>query len=136
MRAMAVVVALMLFAGCGSGSNRKTARNVLIGFVVVSAVAAVGTAVVGHGVEKDLRRDYEAGGLAGRQFADKDADGERWNRWSRASLFVTGLSVIGLGIMWEMSEGARLQTGPREKTPGDDKSLIFPVPAHSSAAAK
>lgn len=130
MRLTASLLVALLAAGCastgqGGRSDRSLARNVLIGVAAGSAALAVGAAVAGENVESRLRRDYEAGAVSGREFAGRDAEGKRWNRVARASGFVTGLSIIGLGILWEMSIGDRIQRGPREErvqpAPGADQ---------------
>lgn len=117
MRAPVLVLVVALGSGCAtSGANRtgsdglsgrKIAAGVLIGVAVASAGMATFAMTKGNRIERDLRDDLATGTLTGRQFAERDADGLRWNRVARASGFVGGLSLIGLGILWEMAIGDR-----------------------------
>ncbi len=115
MRTTCVVLACFLpVAGCASGRvagmpNRSAARNVLIGVALGTAAIAIGSAVAGNSVESKLRDDLQAGNLSGREFADRDAEGRRWNRVARASAFASGIAVIGIGVVWEASLGDRRQ---------------------------
>lgn len=152
MRAMGVVLLVAIAtAGCGTGRvgadgkpmPRYTAAKVILGVVAVGAAAiAAGAAVKGQRLEDDLRDDSRTGGLTGRQFADRDNEGKRWNRAARASAFASGLALIGMGVIWEMSLGDGAARGKDESRP--DAKPIFPVqpsgspaggPARSPAAA-
>ncbi len=132
-RGTCLLLAATLVSGCASGgqqggssgSGRTIARNILIGLAVGTAAVAVGSAFAARSAENSLRDDAEAGTITGREFADRDATGLRWNRITRASFFLSGLSIIGTGVVWEMGEGVRVQTG--ERTPADNKTPIFPV---------
>lgn len=127
MRALSLTMALgLLLAGCASGDlPRRTAPKVILGALVVGGAAlAVVAAVKGNAIEKELRQDYAGGNLSGRDFGARDADGERWNRIGRASAFVGGLSLLGLGVLWEMSLSDRA-TAPAEAQ--GKPPLIFPV---------
>jgi hypothetical protein len=113
-------------AGCGT-SHHTAARNVLIALTVASAAVAVGAAVKSRSIRDDLRREVDAGTLSGREFADRDATGTRWNRVARASGFGAGVFLLGVGALWEASLGDKIEKGPREWTPADDPRPIFPV---------
>jgi hypothetical protein len=142
-RLVALFVAVAL-AGCASGpgiKNRSVARGVLIGLAVATAGAAIGSAVVSQRKEDDLRKEIETTTLTGRQFAERDAQGMRWNRIARASAFASGLAVVGLLVLWEMSVGDRIQNGPLPETPPAAATLRLPppsaaLPAQSWATAR
>jgi hypothetical protein len=129
---LAMAVAL-LGAGCASGDlPRRTAPKVILGALVLGGAAlAVVAAVKSDAIEKDLREDYGRGGLSGRDFGTRDADGERWNRIGRASAFVGGLSLLGLGVLWEMSLSDRAGQGPAEAPAA--QPMIFPAPPSAAA---
>lgn len=110
-RVTAAVLAALVCAGCGSaGAGRATARNLLLAAAVVSAGVAVGAAVASENTEKKLRDDLAGGQLTGPQFTDRDDEGRRWNRISRASVFVAGLSLLGLGIWWQAGKAERWES--------------------------
>lgn len=140
MRSLSLVVVVALLGGCASdGTARSTARNVLVAVAIGSAAIAVGSAVAGRSSQNSLHDDVAGGTVTGHQFVDRNTTGLHWNRATRASAFVSGLSVFGLGVVWELGQGDRIQRGPAEHTPADDKTLIFPVPhsaGYSSATAK
>lgn len=146
MRASALVLCLALAsAGCAANKSngmpdRTVARNILIGVVAGSVAVAVGSAVAGKSVENGLRDDLARGDLSGTDFAHRDDQGRRWNRIARASLYVGGLAALGLGILWEMSAGDRLQVGPREQLPppGPPSAALppLPPPTYRSATAR
>jgi hypothetical protein len=126
-----LMIIALAASGCAAGTradgtpNRSFARNLLIGVALGSAALAVGSAVAGAKVERDLRSDLDAGGLSGREFAELDADGRRWNRLSRAATFASGLSVLGVAIVWQMGVSDRMQLGPRAPSP-EERQPIFP----------
>jgi hypothetical protein len=103
--AFAVTLSAALSGGCGS--SRATARAVLVGVALVAGGAAIGSTVISSNKEDSLRADAQTGSLSGRAFADRDAEGQRWNRAARASTFVAGIALVGLGVLWEMSLGDR-----------------------------
>jgi hypothetical protein len=123
MRAFCCALVFLFAGGCASG---RTAGKVVLGALVVgSAALAVGAAVKSESIETKLADDYRTREITGREFANRDAEGQRWNRISRASAFVGALSLLGLGVIWEMSLGDKAQ----EQAPKVDQSPIFPVPA-------
>jgi hypothetical protein len=113
-------------AGCGTASNRAAAKTVLLALTVGTAAVAAGAAVKSRSVQKDLESDLAAGTLSGRQFADRDADGNHWNRVSRAAAFGSAVFLLGLLTVWEMGVADQVQYGPREWTPADDPRPILP----------
>jgi hypothetical protein len=121
------LVALLgaLSAGCGTSKGRPS-RGIAIGLLVgLTAAAAGGTiyaASVSDKKEKDLRDDVQTGNLSGRQFAERDEQGQKWNRAARASAFVGVLGVVGLIIVGEMMLADRNQYGPTE--PPASKPII------------
>jgi hypothetical protein len=131
MRRTAVVLAAItaLAGGCGTGGH-SFARNVLIGVAVISAGAAVGAAVVSDNKKTSLANDAEAGGLSGRQFADRDREGTHWNRAARASAFACGLSLVGLALLWEMRLGERAAAGDNAAS-----ASVVPLPAPNQSWA-
>ena len=137
-RRVCLALAVVLLCGCGPGFRHGAARNVLIALTVGSAALAVGAAIHSRTIQNDLRRDLDAGQVSGRDFVDRDASGTRWNRISRAAVFSSGLFVLGLGIVWEMGQADRTVDGPAERTPADDRQLIFPPGpvAQSRASAR
>jgi hypothetical protein len=131
MRALCVAMALLL-AGCGSsGIPHRTAPRVILGLIAAGGAAvAIGAGLKGNSIESKLKDDLAAGNVTGRQFASRDADGERWNRIGRGATFVSALAVLGLGVLWEMSMGDHSQyDAPKPAQQGP----IFPVPAPSAA---
>jgi hypothetical protein len=123
MRALCLGLVFLLGAGCASG---RTAGKVVLGALVVgSAALAVGAAVKSNSIESKLADDYRTREITGSEFAKRDSDGQRWNRIGRAATFVGALSLLGLGVIWEMSMGdeARAQPARPDATP------IFPLPA-------
>ena len=115
------LVVTLLAAGCGSGPgvrNRSVAKGLLVALTLAAAGGAVGSAVLSERKEKSLRDDVEMGLVSGRQFADRDAEGKRWNRTARASVLVGGLAIVGLVIAWQMGLGDRYQFGPPEQPAG------------------
>jgi hypothetical protein len=123
MRALCVGLVCLLGAGCASG---RTAGKVVLGALVVgSAGLAVGAAVKSESVQTKLADDYRTREITGDEFANRDAEGQRWNRIGRAATFVGGLSLLGLIVIWEMSMGDRAQSEPAK--PSADP--IFPLPA-------
>ncbi len=110
--------------------RRGRARIALIAVGSVAVAASVLGGVMGYRTKSSLEDDLAAGAVSGRELVDRDAEGQRWNRLTRTSIFAAGLAGLGLGILWEMGTGERMMTGPREPTPADDKALIFPVPAN------
>jgi hypothetical protein len=127
----ACLILAFLTGGCAGTSGRAVARDVLIALAVGSAAVAVGSAVKSHGIQQDLARDVNAGTVSGHDYLERDKEGTRWNRIGRASGFGTALFVTGLAVVWEMSESARVQNGPAEKTPADDPRPIIPLPAQT-----
>jgi hypothetical protein len=128
MRALRCALMLLLAVGCASNgaSPRRTLPAVILGALVVgSAGLAVGAAVKGRSIENDLARDYKQRDISGSEFASRDKQGQRWNRIGRASTFVSGLSVLGLGVLWEMSLADHAQA----ETTKPDPAPIFPPPA-------
>jgi hypothetical protein len=123
-----VTVLALALAGCGTGANRAAAKSVLLALTVATAAIAAGAAVKSRSVRDDLRRDVDAGTLSGRQFNDRDATGNRWNRISKASAFGSVVFLLGMGAVWEMGVGDRIQYGPREWTPAEDPKPIFSPP--------
>jgi hypothetical protein len=145
MRVLCCGVALaVLSAGCASnGVPNRTAAKVVLSVVVVGAAALVTTAVVkGNKVEGDLRNDLQGTAVSGRDFAKRDDEGRRWNRIARASGFVGALALIGLGIVWEMGVGDKVQMGPAESpNAAMPPTAMLPLPggkppAQSSATAR
>jgi hypothetical protein len=130
MRALCCGLALAVLSGACASSNglpNRTAAKVVLGAVVLGAAALAGVAAAkGNSIEKDLRTDLQGGALSGRDFASRDDDGRRWNRIARASAFVSGVALIGFGIVWEMGIGDRFQYGPTE-TGGIP--TVSPIPA-------
>jgi hypothetical protein len=135
MRAVLWVLApLFLLMGCASegAKGRSSARHLLLGLAAASAAGVVGAAVISDQKEKSLQQDVQAGTLTGRQFADRDAEGRRWNRIGRASAFVGVLSLVGLGILWQMDIADRVQEAATEPTPGGDAVPLLPPPGASA----
>jgi hypothetical protein len=129
-RTVALFVSVAMASACSSGpgvKNRSAARNILAALVVVAGAGAVGAAAVSENKEQSLRDDVKAGTLTGRQFAERDTEGQHWNRAARASAFVAGLGVVGLGILWEMSIGDRIQNGPIDAPAAPQALLPAPV---------
>jgi hypothetical protein len=122
-------------AGCGTASNRAAAKTVLLALTVGTAAVAVGAAVKSGSIKDDLQKDVDAGNLTARQFIDRDADGNHWNRVSRAAAFGSAVFLLGVLAVWEMGAGDRVQYGPREWTPADDPRPILP-PTQSRASAR
>jgi hypothetical protein len=139
---LVLVLSMLLATGCASSetglvseASRSTAVKVLIGVALGTAAVALGAGLAGRSVKNGLADDVQAGAVTADEFNDKDAKGERWNRVMRSSLFVTGLSIIGLGVVWEMGEGAAMR---RERTtanlepPGGSRP---PAMGHPSGAS-
>jgi hypothetical protein len=113
------LVALLgaLAAGCGTSKGRPSrglAVGLLVGLTAVGAGGTVYAASVSAKKEKDLRDDVQTGNLTGRQFAERDEQGQKWNRAARASAFVGVLGVVGLIIVGEMILADGNQFGPQE----------------------
>jgi hypothetical protein len=129
MRALCCGLALLLAGGCASTSGRPshTMPKVILGVLLVGGAAlAIGAAAKGQSIEDKLGTDYAGRDIGGREFASRDSEGQRWNRIARASTFVSGLALLGLGVIWEMSAGDRAQyEAPPRPAPGS----IFPAPA-------
>ncbi len=129
---------LLLSAGCGSAgpgrsSGNGTARTVLLAVAVGSAAVAIGSAFVSANKESSLRDDLAAGKVTGSDYNERNASGLRWNRFSRASVFIGGLSLVGMGLLWEMGVGENLRNGAYdEKKPG---SVGTPPPVSIVAPA-
>jgi len=132
-----ILVAALAAGGCASsGSSKRTvARTVLVVLAAGTAAMAVGAAVKGKSIENDLRDDLESRTLTGPQFTERDNEGRNWNRVARASTLGFGLSLLGLGILWEMRQGDRMEQPPKY-TPADDKAPIIPVPRPVGAVGK
>jgi hypothetical protein len=117
--ALVSLVALLgaLSAGCGTGKGRPS-RGIAVGLLVGLTAAAAGGTIYAANVsskkEKELRDEVQAGTLSGRQFAEKDEQGQKWNRAARASAFVGVLGVVGLIIVGEMMLADGNQYGPLE----------------------
>jgi hypothetical protein len=130
MRALCCGLVLLLAGGCASSGNlpKRTWPKVVLGALVLGG-AAVGIAagVKGDNIEEELADDIRQREVSGREFASRDSDGERWNRIARASAFVSGLSLLALGILWEMSLADRAEAGLDR--PPVQQGPIFPVPA-------
>jgi hypothetical protein len=128
MRALCCGLALLLAGGCASNGTipSRTLPKVILGAVLVgTAGLAVGAAFKGRSVENSLANDYKQREISGSEFASRDADGRRWNRIGRASLFVSGLSLLGLGVLWEMSRADRAQA----ESTNPDQGPLLPIPA-------
>jgi hypothetical protein len=122
MRALACGLVFLLLGGCATGT--RTAPKVILGALVVgSAALAIGAAVKSDSIESKLRDDYASREISGSEFASRDRQGQRWNRISRASTFVGALSLLGLGIIWEMSVLDEAERPPAKPDP----TPIFPV---------
>jgi hypothetical protein len=120
-----VAVLALLSAGCGTGKGRPSrglAVGLLIGLTAVAGGATVYAAHKSEQKEKDLRNDVQSGNLSGRQFAERDDEGQKWNRTARATAFVGVLGVVGLIIVGEMMLADRNQYGPIE--PPASKPII------------
>ena len=120
-----VVAAAVLAAGCGTasrGRGRGVAAGLLIGLATVAIGSTVATAVVSNDKEDKLREDVQAGTLSGREFAERDEEGKRWNRAARASAFVAGVAVVGLLILGEVTWADQYEYGP--VTPPASKPII------------
>jgi hypothetical protein len=123
MRTLACGLVFLLAGGCASG---RTAGKVVLGALVVgSAALAVGAAMKGNSIQSKLNDDYHSREITGMEFASRDSEGQRWNRIGRAATFVGGLSVLGLGVIWEMQQGDRAQAEPTAPLPGP----LLPVPS-------
>lgn len=123
MRAICLGLVFLFTAGCASG---RTAGKVVLGALVVgSAALAVGAAVKSDSVESKLADDYRDREITGSEFASRDAEGQRWNRIGRAATFVGALSLLGLGVIWEMSMGDEARSEPAKPS----TAPIFPLPA-------
>jgi hypothetical protein len=121
------LVGVLLAAGCGSGPgvrNRSVAKGLLVALAVAAAGGTAAAVVLSQNKEKSLRDDVQMGLVSGREFADRDAEGKRWNRVGRASVLVGGLAIVGLVIAWQMGLGDRYQFGPPE-TPASGP--LFPA---------
>jgi hypothetical protein len=125
MRALCCGLVLLLGGGCASsGGHNRTVPGVILGALVVgSAALAISAAVKSDSIEQKLGDDYKSREVTGSEFASRDSQGQRWNRISRAAAFVGGLSVLGLGILWEMSLSDKAESQP---TKAND-APIFPV---------
>jgi len=122
MRALACGLVILLAGGCASG---RTAGKVVLGALVVgSAALAVSAAVKSNSIESKLNDDYRNRAITGMEFAQRDSDGQRWNRIGRAATFVGALSLLGLGVIWEMSLADRAGTEPGRPAPGP----MLPLP--------
>ena len=129
MRALACGLVILLLGGCASG---RTAGKVVLGALVVgSAALAVGAAMKGNNIQSKLGDDYRQREITGMEFATRDSEGQRWNRIGRAATFVGALSLLGLGVIWEMSQGDQAQSEPPRPAPGP----ILPLPSARSAPA-
>ena len=131
------IVALLVMtslsaAACGNGQTGGKARAVTAGVLGALAVGAgAGAAVAARKSsdhEKDLTEAVAAGRLTGREFTDRDAEGKRWNRLARGAVFVSGLAVVGMILVWETGLGASYQYGPAE-TPRDSRLIPGASPA-------
>ena len=135
MRSRALVLFLLgsfLAAGCGS---RGVAAGVLGVAAVLAGAGAVGAATISTDKEKKLADDVAKGGLTGRQYADRDSEGKRWNRTARGAAFVSGLALVGLVLVWESSLAASSQYGPAEQPRGGRLIPgVSPAPTPTSAA--
>jgi hypothetical protein len=130
MRALACGLVFLLAGGCASG---RTAGKVVLGALVVgSAALAVSAAVKSNSIESKLNDDYRNRPITGMEFADRDSDGERWNRIGRAATFVGALSLLGLGVIWEMSLADRAGTEPARPVPGP----MLPLPHASQSLGR
>ena len=128
MRALACGLVILLAGGCASG---RTAGKVVLGALVVGGAAlAIGAAVKSNSIEKNLNDDYRGQTITGMQFAERDSDGQRWNRIGRAAAFVGGLSLLGLGVIWEMQLADKAQSEPAKPDLGP---LLF-LPGRQPAA--
>jgi hypothetical protein len=113
---LGLMVAL-LAGGCSSSPgvrSRSLAKGLLVTLALAATAGAAGAAVVSQNREKSLRDDVEMGLVSGREFADRDAEGKRWNRLGRGSVLVGGLAIVGLVIAWQMGLGDHYQFGPLE----------------------
>jgi hypothetical protein len=133
--AASFLVVSLLAAGCAGGPgvrSRAVAKGLLIALTVAAAGGAAGAAVMGNNQEKKLRDDVQAGAVDGRAFGERDAEGKRWNRAARASVFVGGLALVGLVIASQMGLGDRYQYGPQERAASPP---IYPTPPAGPAPA-
>jgi hypothetical protein len=108
----------LLATGCSSAPgvrSRGVAKGLLLALTAAAAGGAAGAAVVSNNKEKSLRDDLAAGRVSGREFAERDAEGLRWNRAARASVLIGGLAIVGLVITWQMGLADRYQLGPAEQ---------------------
>jgi len=128
MRTAGVVLGLVALLGGGCSGPHATARNLLLGVMVVAGGAAVTGAVISNDRKTTLQKDAMSGGLTGRQFAERDAEGVRWNRIARGSTFVAGLALVGVALIWEMNTSDSIS--------GDVPApqALVPLPAHQTAA--
>jgi hypothetical protein len=129
MRAFCGGLVLLLVSGCASNGtmSSRTVPKVILGALVLgSAAVAIGAAVKGDAIETKLANDYKQRDIPGPEFASRDSDGRRWNRIGRAATFIGGLSLLGLGVIWEMSLGDRAES--RASQPANP-APIFPVPS-------
>jgi hypothetical protein len=119
-RRIAATVALvaLLAGGCASGpgvKSRALAKGLLLALAAGAAGTAAGAAVTSNKKEAALRDDLAMGTVTGRDFATRDAEGQRWNRAARGAVFVGGLAVVALVITWQMGLADRYQFGPGER---------------------
>ena len=105
--------------------SRSLAKGLLLALTAAAAGGAAGAAVMSDNKEKSLRDDLAAGSVTGRDFAERDAEGMRWNRAARASVLIGGLAIVGLVITWQMGLADRYQLGPAEQptVPGSRRRL-------------
>jgi hypothetical protein len=123
MRALCLGLVFLLGTGCASG---RTAGKVVLGALVVGGAGlAVGAGLKSDSLETKLAADYRTREITGKEFADRDSEGQRWNRIARSATFVGALALLGLGVLWEMSLGDRAQSEPAKPNPAP----IFPLPA-------
>jgi hypothetical protein len=130
--ALGLVLALV-GGGCARGPgvrSRGVAKGILIALTAAAAGGAAGAAAIGNNKEKELRDDLAVGGITGREFADRDLEGRRWNRAARGAAFLGGLALVGLVVVTQMGISDRYQYGPPEQPLGPP---IYPAGSPTAA---
>jgi hypothetical protein len=125
-------------AGCGSsqtgGRARGVTAGVLGGLAVLAGAGAVAASRISEDKEKKLADDLAARQLTGAEYADRDAEGKRWNRAARGAVFASGLALVGMILVWESSLSAGHQYGPAE-TPSSPRLIPGAAPASPPSAS-
>jgi hypothetical protein len=121
LRVGAACVLLSLSGACASGNggrNHTSTKRALLGAFVATAGVGTAAAIVGERKERSLRDDIAAGTVSGTEYASRDLTGKRWNRLSRASFYVSGLMLLGLGVVYQSELGVRQLEDERGKNVG------------------